>query len=210
MGLSWALSADSGAAIDSTSRAPGTLKKNKNVLVVHSYNPEYPWTNAQKEGIDQGFQDDAQNVTVYHEFLDAKRYPDLHHQEAFLDYVNAKYENTPLSVMMVSDDPGLNLILAKRAVYFPTLPIVFLGINQAPDNLLNQPLLTGVFEANSNVETVIEAARQTGSDQVIVISDDSSTSQGNLRRLETGLLDYENAPAVIEVNNIVTSKIESR
>lgn len=207
MGLSWVLSTDSGAAIANTSNAS---KDNANVLVIHSYNPEYPWTNAQKEGIDQGFQNEAQNVTVYHEFLDAKRYPDLHHQEAFLDYVKTKYENTPLSVMMVSDDPGLNLLLAKRGVYFPTLPIVFLGINQTPEDLLNQPLLTGVFEANSNVETVMEAARQTGSDRVIVISDDSSTSQGNLRRLKAGLLDYELAPVVIEVNDIVTSDIEAR
>ncbi|MEM9482057.1 MAG: ATP-binding protein [Cyanobacteria bacterium P01_F01_bin.116] len=209
MGLNWVLSADSGAAMASTGNA-FNASNDKNVLVIHSYNPEYPWTNAQKEGIDQGFQNEAQNVTVYHEFLDAKRYPDLHHQEAFLDYVQTKYEDTSLSVMMVSDDPGLNLILAKREMYFPTLPIVFLGINQTPENVLNQPLLTGVFEANSNVETVVEAARQTGSDRVIVISDDSSTSQGNLRRLKAGLLDYEQAPAVIEVKDIVTSEIESR
>ncbi|MBX2865357.1 MAG: hypothetical protein KTR27_17540 [Leptolyngbyaceae cyanobacterium MAG.088] len=213
MGLSWVLSTDNGAAVANSSNADNisnASKDNKNVLVIHSYNPEYPWTNAQREGIDQGFQGEAQNVTVYHEFLDAKRYPNLHHQEAFLDYVKTKYENTPLSVMMVSDDPGLNVILAKREVYFPALPIVFLGINQAPENLLNQPLLTGVFEANSNVETVVEAARQTGSDRVIVISDDSSTSQGNLRRLEAGLLDYERAPAIIEVKNIVASEIEAR
>ncbi len=213
MGLAWVLGADGGAAIASAGNAanpPKPLKDNNNVLVIHSYNLEYPWTNAQREGIDQGFQNEAQNVAVYHEFLDAKRYPDLQHQEAFLDYVKTKYENTPLAVMMVSDDPGLNLLLAKREAYFPALPIVFLGINQTPENLLNQPLLTGVFEANSNVETVIEAARQTGSDRVIVICDDSSTSQGNLRRLETGLLDYERAPSVIEVKNVVTSEIESR
>jgi len=207
MGLSGALNTHTRAAIANTSNAS---KEEKNVLVIHSYNPEYPWSNAQKEGIDQGFQNEGQDVTVYHEFLDAKRYPNLHYQEAFLDYVKNKYEDTHLSVMMVSDDPGLNLLLAKREVYFPTLSIVFLGINQAPENLLNQPLLTGVFEANSNVETVIEAVRQTGSESVIVISDSSSTSQGNLRRLKDGLLEYTDAPAVIEVKDVITSEVESR
>ncbi|MEM9092952.1 MAG: hypothetical protein AAGC93_30030, partial [Cyanobacteria bacterium P01_F01_bin.53] len=207
MGLSGLLNTYTTAAMASTTKAS---KEDKSVLVIHSYNPEYPWTHAQKEGIDQGFENEEQDVTVYHEFLDAKRYPDLHYQTTFLDYVKNKYEDTPLSVMMVSDDPGLNLILAKREAYFPTLPIVFLGINRSPENLLNQPSLTGVFEANSNVETVIEAARQTGSDSVIVITDDSSTSQGNLRRLESGLMEYESAPALIEVKDVVTSDVESR
>ncbi|MEM9089438.1 MAG: ATP-binding protein [Cyanobacteria bacterium P01_F01_bin.53] len=207
MGLSWLLNTYTKAAIASTTQAP---EESKNVLVIHSYNPELSWTQAQKDGIDQGFQDAEQDVTVYHEFLDAKRYPDLHYQEEFLDYVKSKYEDTPLSVMMVSDDPGLNLILSKREVYFPTLPIVFMGINQVQEDLLNQPFLTGVFEEHSNVETVMEAARQTGADRVIVISDSSATSQGNLRSLEAGLLDYDDAPAVIEVQDVVTSEVESR
>ena len=111
LGLSGLLNTRTTAAMASTTKAS---KEDKSVLVIHSYNPEYPWTHAQKEGIDQGFQNEEQEVTVYHEFLDAKRYPDLHYQTTFLDYVKNKYEDTPLSVMMVSDDPGLNLILAKR------------------------------------------------------------------------------------------------
>ncbi|MEL7070873.1 MAG: ATP-binding protein [Cyanobacteria bacterium J06581_3] len=205
VGLSWVLNTHSKAAIASTSDAAS-----KNVLVIHSYNPELSWTQSQKDGIDQGFQDAAQNITVYHEFLDAKRYPELHYQEAFLDYVKTKYEDTPLSVMMVGDDPGLDLILEKREAYFPTLPIVFMGINNVQERLLNQPFLTGAFEKHSTVETVLEAARQTGSDEVIVISDSSSSSQGNLRSIESGLLDYDNAPTIIEEKDVVDSAVESR
>ncbi|MEL7354687.1 MAG: ATP-binding protein [Cyanobacteria bacterium J06560_5] len=207
MGLSWVPNTHAGVAIASTNHA---ATEDKNVLVIHSYNPELSWTQSQKDGIDQGFQEANQNVTVYHEFLDAKRYPGLHYQETFLDYVKHKYEDTPLSVLMVADDPGLNLLLEKREAYFPTLPIVFMGINQVQERLLNQPLLTGVFEKHSTVETVLEAARQTGSDRVIVISDSSASSQGNLRTIESGLLDYEKAPTVIEVKDVVTSEIEAR
>ncbi|MEO0646904.1 MAG: ATP-binding protein [Cyanobacteria bacterium J06650_10] len=207
IGLSWALNIGTRAATANTSH---DSTESKNVLVIHSYNPELSWTQSQKDGIDQGFQAAAQDVTIYHEFLDAKRYPELHYQETFLDYVRNKYEDTPLSIMMVADDPGLNLILDKRETYFPTLPIVFMGVNNVQERLLNQPLLTGVFEKHSTVETVIEAARQKESDRVIVISDSSSSSQGNLQSIESGLSDYEGAPTIIEEKDIVASEVESR
>ncbi|MEL7142011.1 MAG: ATP-binding protein [Cyanobacteria bacterium J06643_4] len=182
----------------------------KHVLVIHSYNPELSWTQSQKAGIDEGFQTLDQDITVYHEFFDAKRYPNLHHQEAFLDYVNNKYEDTPLSVMMVGDDPGLDMILATRESYFPTLPIVFMGINNVEEDLLNQPFLTGIFENHSTVETVIASAHQTGSDSVLVISDSSSTSQNNIRSIKASLMEHDNAPTIIEVKDVVTSEVAAR
>lgn len=182
----------------------------KHVLVIHSYNPELSWTQSQKAGIDEGFQALDQDITVYHEFFDAKRYPNLHHQEAFLDYVNNKYEDTPLSVMMVGDDPGLDMILATRESYFPTLPIVFMGINNVEEDLLNQPFLTGIFENHSTVETVIASAHQTGSDSVLVISDSSSTSQNNIRNIKASLMEHDNAPTIIEVKDVVTSEVAAR
>ncbi|MEL6555506.1 MAG: ATP-binding protein [Cyanobacteria bacterium J06621_11] len=182
----------------------------KHVLVIHSYNPELSWTQSQKAGIDEGFQALDQDITVYHEFFDAKRYPNLHHQEAFLDYVNNKYEDTPLSVMMVGDDPGLDMILATRESYFPTLPIVFMGINNVEEDLLNQPFLTGIFENHSTVETVIASAHQTGSDSVLVISDSSSTSQNNIRSIKASLMEHDNAPTIIEVKDVVTSEVAAR
>ncbi|MEL7070871.1 MAG: ATP-binding protein [Cyanobacteria bacterium J06581_3] len=199
------------AAIASeNSASQSASQEEKHVLVIHSYNPEMSWTQSQKEGIDQSFQETKQDVTVYHEFLDAKRYPNLHYQSAFLDYVKEKYAETPLSVMIVGDDPGLNMILATREAYFPTLPIVFMGINNVREDLLNQPLLTGVFENHSTAETVIESARQTGSDSVIVLSDSSSTSQNNVRSIKSKLLDYENVPTIIEVRDVVDSEVEAR
>jgi len=207
IGLSWMLNTYSSAAIANESDA---FTENSNVLVIHSYNPELSWTQSQKDGIDQSFQATGQEITVYHEFLDAKRYPNLHHQEAFLDYVKNKYEDTPLSVVMVGDDPGLNMILATRETYFPTLPIVFMGINNVTDDLLNRPLLTGIFENHSTVETVIASAHQTNSDSVILISDSSLTSQNNIRSIKSSLMAYETAPTIIEVKDVVSSEVADR
>ena len=207
MGISWLLNPHSGTAIANEN---GASSREKHILVIHSYNLEISWTQSEKDGIDQGFQDSDQDITIYHEFLDAKRYPSLHYQKTFLDYVKDKYQDTPLSMMMVSDDPGLDIVLEKREAYFPSLPIVFMGIYNVQGRLLNQPFLTGVFEKHSTVETVVEAARQTESDRVIVISDSSASSQGNLRSIESGLLEYEEAPTIIEVKDVVDSEVEAR
>ncbi|MEL6352191.1 MAG: ATP-binding protein [Cyanobacteria bacterium J06627_28] len=207
LGLGWVLTPHTRVAIASENTAS---PDEKHVLVIHSYNLEISWTQSQKDGIDQGFQDAEQDITIYHEFLDAKRYPNLLYQEDFLDYITAKYQDTPLSMMMVADDPGLDMVLENREAYFPELPIVFMGINNVQERLLNQPFMTGVFEKHSTVENVMEAARQTQSDRVIVITDSSSSSQGNLRSIESGLLDYENAPTVIEVKDVVDSEVEAR
>lgn len=187
-----------------------TEKEEKHVLVIHSYNTKISWTQAQMDGVDERFQDKAQDVTMYHEFLDAKRYPNLHYQETFLDYTKNKYEDTPLSVMMVGDDPELNIISGNREAYFPSLPIVFIGINNVQERLLNQSFLTGVFEKHSTVENVMEAARQTESDRVIVVTDSSSSNQENLHSIESGLLEYQNAPTIIEVKDVLDSEVETQ
>lgn len=158
--------------------------KNANVLVIHSYHPELSWTQQEKEGIDQGFANSHHAVTVYHEFLDAKRYPDLSHHQVFLDYLQTKYQDTSLDVLMIADDPGLQLLLDVKPIYFPELPVVFMGINNVQEELLNIPWLTGVFETHSTEETLWVAQQHTESERIIVITDSSETGQANRAQLE--------------------------
>ncbi len=156
---------------------------NSNVLVIHSYNPELSWTKATKEGIDQGFQKSIHKTTVFHEFLDAKRYPKLHHKKSFFEGIRDKYQNTDIDLLMVADDPGLNLILQVYKEYFTDLPVVFLGINHVQEKFLNKSWLTGVFESHSVSDTLIEAKRQTGVNHIIVISDSTETGKASQKRL---------------------------
>ena len=172
------------ADILTTSADHISAPKNASVLVIHSYHPELSWTQQEKEGIDQGFAEGHHAVTVYHEFLDAKRYPDLSHRQTFLDYLHTKYQDTPLDVLMIADDPGLQMLLDARQTYFPELPVVFMGINNVKEELLTIPWLTGVFETHSIAETLWVAQQQTNSAQVIVITDSSETGKANRARLE--------------------------
>lgn len=159
--------------------------KRVNILVIHSYHPGLSWTKKTKEGIEEGFQQSPHQTTVFHEFLDAKRYPNLHHKNTFLEGIRNKYQHTDIDLLMVADDPGLNLVFNDHKKYFADLPVVFLGINHIQDKFLNKPWLTGVFESHSIAETLIEAKRQTGVNHMIVISDSTETGKASQKKLRS-------------------------
>ncbi|WP_299402332.1 EAL domain-containing protein [Acaryochloris sp. IP29b_bin.148] len=179
------------------------VKAAENILVIHSYHPELSWTQQSKQGIDDAFQDRRPEAKVFHEYLDSKRLPALEHAQLFLDLIDQKYQQVPLDVLMVADDPGLRLILSVREKYFQDLPIVFMGINHVQPELFNVPGLTGVFEKHSLAETVQLAKRLTGTEGLVVINDTTETGQANIQRIKE-LTKLPNAPQMIKVINDVT------
>ncbi|MEO0987995.1 MAG: hypothetical protein AAFY20_21005, partial [Cyanobacteria bacterium J06639_14] len=159
-------------------------------------------------GIVEGFQESDHDVQIYHEFLDSKRYPGLHHRQEFLDYIRLKYQDTPLQLLMVADDPGLNLVLETHDEYFSDLPVVFMGINHVQEGLFDIPWITGVFETHNYAETFLEAKRQTGADTMIVIGDSSETGIASLKRTEASLSNVEGLPALIVLKDIPENQVE--
>ena len=108
---------------------------------------------------------------------------------------------------MITDDPGTDLVLANRDEYFSGIPTVFMGVNNVQEELLNKPWLTGVFETHSDVETIVEAARQNSADTVIVLSDSTSTGQSTLQRIQDGLAEESNPPQLIVIADRPTTEI---
>ncbi|WP_019508032.1 hypothetical protein [Pleurocapsa sp. PCC 7319] len=164
----------------------------ENILVIHSYHPELSWTKQQHDSIDQGFAETGRKVNVYHEFLDSKRHPRLQHGKGFINYVNNKYHHIPIDLLMVVDDPGLELILQERKYtvrakpehFLTNIPVVFLGINSLRQELLETPWLTGVFEDYAVIQTALEASRQMWTDTIIIVNDFTETGLANQEQIE--------------------------
>ncbi|MBD2329848.1 response regulator [Alkalinema sp. FACHB-956] len=111
---------------------------------------------------------------------------------------------------MVTDDPGMELILKTHDEYFQNLPVVFLGVNKVQERLLHIPWLTGVFETHSVFETIVEAKRQTGSDHLIVIADSTETGKARVKELQA-LKGMPGAPQNLVVeSDIVDGQVLSR
>ena len=175
----------------------------QNILVIHSYNDENSWTKDIRQGIDEKLSQNTDDIKVFHEFLDAKRYPKLHHSQVFLEYIQEKYHHTNLDLLMVSDDPGLAVVSEHRKKYFADIPIVYLGINHVQPEILNFPKSTGVFENRDVAETIIEATRQTNSEQIIIINDTTQTGLANLTKINK-CYELSSCPQDIRIINDVT------
>ncbi|MEO1296488.1 MAG: PAS domain S-box protein, partial [Cyanobacteria bacterium J06636_16] len=140
--------------------------------------------------------------------MNAKQHPNLPHGEAFLQQLMLKYQEPRPDLIIVSDDPGLRLLLEHREQYFNNLPIVFLGINKVEPELLTVPNMTGVFENHSTAETALGALKQTKTDNLIVLNDSTETGQANLGGIEE-LQQHPQAPReIIILNDIRPENIE--
>lgn len=179
----------------------------ENVLVIHSYHAELSWTKQEKEGIDQGFQKSDRNLRIFHEYLDLKRYPQAPHKQAYLRYLQQKYKDTPIDVLMVGDDPGLNLVLEYRRTFLSQVPLVYFGINNVRNALLQSAGMTGVYETHSNKETILEAVRQTKSEGIILIGDSTASGKANRRQIGQ-LTKHPKAPSkIVHIVDLVPHKI---
>ncbi|MEO0757984.1 MAG: EAL domain-containing protein [Cyanobacteria bacterium J06648_16] len=208
MGSALLSSAVLGIAVSGAWALPETAADPPTVLVIHSYHADLSWTSSLKSGIDSGFE--GANVRVFHEYLDAKRYPQLAHGERFLQYLDRKYEDAGVDVLLVSDDPGLLVMVDHRDDWLETIPLVFLGINHVEPALLTLAGATGVFETHSVAETAAEALRQTETDTLIVVNDSSETGQANQERLEA-IRQMPNAPErIVIVNDLQLDQIKQR
>jgi len=183
-------------------------RTDQRVLVLHSYHGQLNWTKGLAEGIDLGFEHTEPEVQVFHEFLDAKRFPALEQGKATLELLSAKYAEEPPDLIMVSDDPGLMLLVDHRSSLFPETPLVYLGINQIEQKILNIPNATGVFELHSTVETALGALQQTGSRGLIVINDSTETGAANLSGIRS-LEARPDAPDPLVVLNDLTPETVS-
>lgn len=154
------------------------------ILVLHSYHTEYPWTKNLKRGIENEFQDLGEEAELYHEFMDTKRYPSQEKRYQFIRHLGAKYSDTSIDLLLVSDDAALQTLLVFREQYFANIPVVFLGINNIREKYLTLPLATGVFENHDLATSMKEIKRLSGRNDLVIVLNALSSSD------QRGRLDY--------------------
>ena len=178
-----------------------------NILVIHSHHQELSWTKQEKAGIDRGFAEVNRDSNVFHEFLDSKRHPRLEHQQEFVSYINKKYARIPIDLLMVVDNPSLNLVLQRRDRFFTKTPVVFLGIDRLRQELLDTPWLTGVMKNTTVAETALEATRQMWTNTILIIDNSTKTEKDNFERIERV---SNRVKRVILIEDLTSEDVKSR
>lgn len=127
----------------------------RNVLVLHSYQKGFDWTDEQSAGIEAGLKNIPNPPVIYTEYMDWKRYPTQENLEHFYETIRFKYQKVQLSAVVTTDDAALTFAMKYRHELLSDAPIIFSGVNERgfaslPD--LNR--ITGVMEKIAPAETL--------------------------------------------------------
>ncbi|MBN1120652.1 MAG: PAS domain S-box protein [Anaerolineae bacterium] len=152
--------------------APASAQGDKtyHVMLLNSYHQGYKWSDDETEGIRAALPD---NVEVFIEYMDTKREFNEPYLDLLAETYRVKYENVLLDCIIALDDNALNFILDHRADLFPDVPVIFGGINNFKESMLEgQDNITGLTEPASITETFDTILHlYPGTEQIIVIND---------------------------------------
>ncbi|KAF0181318.1 MAG: PAS/PAC sensor hybrid histidine kinase [Nitrospirae bacterium] len=119
------------------------------VLILHSYSPDYAWTRSEQSGIDSVFQPLNHLFKVRIEYLDSNHNPELLQGNLLRQLYKQKFATTPFQVIIATDNAALKFLRSHRQAIFPGVPVVFCGVNgYEPGMILGLSNITGIAEDN--------------------------------------------------------------
>ncbi len=156
--------------------------QNKNVLILHSYHQEYPWTSSENKGFTQTLIKSylSGNINFSTEYLDTKRTVfNREYTDFFYHYLKQKYAHYSPDLIFCSDDNALSFLLKFKQRLFESVPVVFCGVNNFDIQYdLDREQYTGVFEKKEiipNLSLLNQITSNPG--KILFLGDSSSTHQ---------------------------------
>lgn len=151
------------------------------ILSIHSYHESYIWTKTQHQGFIEYLKSVPDLYPIYStEYLDTKRRSlDQDYENELVHYMRNKYKDYRPDIIYVSDDNALNFMIHNKAKLFPSVPVVFSGINnQSAIDKLPKDSYTGVREEKEilpNIELIKTLFPK--EHDLLILGDGSSTSE---------------------------------
>jgi ABC-type uncharacterized transport system substrate-binding protein len=120
----------------------------KKILLINSYHPNYKWTADITKTVLEEFEGTVPHENIQIEFLDARRSLDDSLYDNYIrKYMYEKYEGKKFDLIIVFDDYAMHFLFEHGDILFPSVPIVYGGINGFSKSLLlSKKNITGVYE----------------------------------------------------------------
>jgi len=163
----------------------------KNILIVHSYSPEFGWTDNIDRGIKSILGSNSENINVHTEYLDTKRISDKEHINNLYRLFKHKFKDAKFDLIISSDDDALKFLLEYQDDLFPNTPVVFCGISDLDNySFEGEENFTGI-EEELDMKSTIEVALKLhpNIDKVVAITDGTTTGLTNLEMLKDAMAD---------------------
>jgi len=122
------------------------------ILVLHSYSPDYGWTQTEQMGIENFFKPLINQYRMRVEYMDSGHSPQLLEGQLLRQLYKNKFANSHFRVIIVSDNAAFDFLRQYRDELFPDVPVVFCGINGYDENMIKGlDGFTGIAEDNDFV-----------------------------------------------------------
>ncbi|MCK5163681.1 MAG: PAS domain S-box protein [Desulfobacula sp.] len=122
--------------------------RQKKVFILHSYHRSLSWDDSIDRTIESIFRKSDQNIEIQIEYMDTKRILNITYLEQLREIYKHKFRNQRFDVIICVDNNALNFLIKHRDEIFSKTPVVFCGVNNFHDSMLeNTSLYTGVVEA---------------------------------------------------------------
>jgi len=187
--------------------------KHIEILVLHSYHYGYVWTSHVEEGMKETFKKSDLNIRRFIEYMDTKRFQEPEHYRLFKAFLRNKLPKYDLKLIIATDNNAFSFALKHRSELFPGLPIVFCGVNDFQESMLNgQHNVTGVSEVQSLSKTLSIALRlHPGTHEIVAISGNELTSDRAFRRqLLTVFSEFENRVRITLWDDLPMTELADR
>ena len=147
------------------------------VLVVYSYHKDMPWNITFNKGLTDGLTDAKKDVITYEEYIDSGRFSESVHQEAFYNFLKAKYSRVRIDLIIASN--------SHAHIFFHKYPLLFPGVKKIifQTDYKNSPTLEGLDNIDCNIQifsdfkkSISEMIRLTSPEKLFVIADTKETS----------------------------------
>ncbi len=125
-----------------------------NIIVLHSYNKGYIWTDKIDEGIETTVRKSIKHPEFYTAYMDTKRFSDTAYLEQYYNVFRQKYRGIHIDIIITSDDAAYQFMLAHGDELFPGVPVVFNGVNSFSESMFKKLMLTRQQRFTGVVEDV--------------------------------------------------------
>ena len=135
----------------------------QNILVLHSYDPEYIYTRIFNNTLERELHEKGNSINLFYEYLDAKRFDPTYYYGQFKEYIKSKYADRNIDIILCFDDDALRFLITERKDLgnLSGIPVVFGSVaNKALIYFAAlEQNMTGVFEdldVSANVDLMLK------------------------------------------------------
>ncbi len=184
----------------------------KRILVLHSYHQGLEWTDNITDGIKSVYDPVFKKYEIHYEYLDTKRNSGKEYSKELAAYSLTKNRNIKYDVIIVSDNTALNFIRKYRRTIYPDIPVVFCGINNFKDDLIDgMKNVTGVVESTDHKSTIdVMQKIHPERNKIFVILDNTPTGK-EIRAEFRGIEEYYKGKIEFEFyRDFLLKEVESK